>query len=361
MSRASRSVSEPLSTIRSFRLRRAGMAAFAVTGLTFTAPAVTASASASPSPSQATSGIVVPTPIPCSWDTQGDGLTTCAPEVATTASPASVVYGQGTPVTDVAVFDSEDEFPLQEPGLMSFYVCGPGVSSCDASGTFLTTNSLPAANDDPGDNDDYATSTTFTPTAVGNYCFFALFQGSGASIPEYGPDSVECFTVTPAPLTITASSGSFPVGGTPPTITPSYSGFVNGDTPATALTTPPNCTTTATSASPVGSYPSSCSGASAPNYTITYVPGTVTVTGAAPPTAAGSGSGPLITAGAATNGASPVGPSTVANATTVHTGEPWAGSKPAELGAGGAGIGLVAMGMRKRRRFRLASLWGGRG
>ena len=36
------------------------------------------------------------------------------------------------------------------------------------------------------------------------------------------------FTVTPAPLTITASSNSMPYGGTPPTITPGYSGFVNG-------------------------------------------------------------------------------------------------------------------------------------
>jgi hypothetical protein len=265
-----------------------------------------------------------------------------------------VVYGQGTPVTDVAVFDSEDEFPLQDPGLMSFYVCGPGASSCDTSGTFLVTKSLTAANDDPGDNEDYQASTTFTPTAVGNYCFFALFQGSGASIPEYGPDSSECFTVTPAPLVITASSGSFPLGGTPPAITPSYSGFVNGDTPATALTTPPTCSTTATSASPVGTYPSTCSGALAPNYTITYVPGTVTVTGA-PSTATASSSSSM-------NGSTPApaGPAVVLNATVVHTGEPWAGAPPAELGAGGAGIGLVAMGMRRRRRFRLALGWGRR-
>ena len=37
-------------------------------------------------------------------------------------------------------------------------------------------------------------------------------------------------TVSKAPLTITASSGSMTYGGAVPTITPSYSGFVNGDT-----------------------------------------------------------------------------------------------------------------------------------
>ena len=56
-------------------------------------------------------------------------------------------------------------------------------------------------------------------------------------------------------------------GGSTPTITASYSGFVNGDT-AASLTTPPTCSTAATSASPVGSYPSSCSGAVDPNYTL---------------------------------------------------------------------------------------------
>ena len=39
----------------------------------------------------------------------------------------------------------------------------------------------------------------------------------------------------------------------------------------------PTCVTTATSNSPVGTYPSSCSGASDPNYTISYVNGSVVV------------------------------------------------------------------------------------
>ena len=83
-------------------------------------------------------------------------------------------------------------------------------------------------------------------------------------------------TVNPATLMITASSATVSYGTAPPAITASYSGFVNGDTPA-SLTTPPTCSTTATSSSPVGSYPSSCSGAVDPNYTISYLGGTVQV------------------------------------------------------------------------------------
>ena len=87
-------------------------------------------------------------------------------------------------------------------------------------------------------------------------------------------------TVAPAPLTVTASSGSQAYGAAAPNITPSYSGFVNGDTGA-SLTTPASCQTTALPTSPVGSYSSSCSGAVDPNYTIGYVDGTVSITPAA--------------------------------------------------------------------------------
>jgi hypothetical protein len=93
------------------------------------------------------------------------------------------------------------------------------------------------------------------------------------------------FTVGRAPVTVTAWGGSMTYGGTPPAITASYSGLQNGDQgPATA----PTCSTTATSASPVGSYPSSCSGADDPNYTFSYTPGSVSV-GAAPVQVTASG------------------------------------------------------------------------
>ncbi len=86
-------------------------------------------------------------------------------------------------------------------------------------------------------------------------------------------------TVDPATLTITASSPAMNYGGTAPTITPLYSGFENGDG-ASSFTGQPTCSTTATRASSVSGtpYASTCSGAVDANYTISYVPGVVTVT-----------------------------------------------------------------------------------
>jgi hypothetical protein len=88
-------------------------------------------------------------------------------------------------------------------------------------------------------------------------------------------------SVTAAPLTITADNQPKAYGAGLPPLTVYYSGFVNGDT-AASLTTAPTVTTTATAASGVGTYPITVSGATDPNYTITFVPGTLTI---APPPA----------------------------------------------------------------------------
>jgi FtsP/CotA-like multicopper oxidase with cupredoxin domain len=93
-------------------------------------------------------------------------------------------------------------------------------------------------------------------------------------------------SVTPAPLTIWASNGAMIYGGVPPVITPRYVGLVAGDTPATFSVLPnvaPTCTTTPglTGTTPIGTYPSTCTGALDPNYTISYAAGKVTVAKAA--------------------------------------------------------------------------------
>ncbi len=104
---------------------------------------------------------------------------------------------------------------------------------------------------------------------------------SGAAVPNYDIDYVDgTVTVTALVLTITASDGSMTYGGTVPAITPSYSGFLSGEGPSD-LTAQPTCGTAATSSSPVGSYASTCSGATSPNYAISYIPGNVTVSPAA--------------------------------------------------------------------------------
>jgi FtsP/CotA-like multicopper oxidase with cupredoxin domain len=116
------------------------------------------------------------------------------------------------------------------------------------------------------------TTTATTNSGVGQY----QSTCSGAVGPYTITYVAGTVSVTPVPLTIWANNNSMLAGSTVPVITASYVGFVNGDT-ALSLTTPPTCTTTATNVSPVGKYPSSCSGAVDPNYTISYVNGTVTV------------------------------------------------------------------------------------
>ena len=83
-------------------------------------------------------------------------------------------------------------------------------------------------------------------------------------------------TITPAALTITTNNASRLYGQTNPKFSASYSGFVNGDEP-TSLTTQPTFSTTATTTSRPGTYPVIASRAVDPNYTITYVAGTLTV------------------------------------------------------------------------------------
>jgi hypothetical protein len=80
-------------------------------------------------------------------------------------------------------------------------------------------------------------------------------------------------------------------GGTVPTITASYAGLKNG---ALAPATPPTCSTMATSTSAVGSYASTCAGAADPNYTFSYVAGSVTVAKAATTIAVTSSANPSV-------------------------------------------------------------------
>jgi hypothetical protein len=121
-----------------------------------------------------------------------------------------------------------------------------------------------------------AGSATFTMTtpAAGSHTLVANYAAQNGFQSSTGNGTL---VVSGAPLTITASSGTMTYGGPVPAITPSFSAFVLGQTNLTALTTQPTCSTTATNASPVASYPSTCSGAVAPNYAISYTPGTVTV------------------------------------------------------------------------------------
>jgi uncharacterized protein YjbI with pentapeptide repeats len=116
--------------------------------------------------------------------------------------------------------------------------------------------------------------TTLTITGAGS-CTVIASQAGNSSWLAASPVS-QSFTTTPTPLTISAVSSSRTYGVANPAFTPTYSGFVNGDT-AASLTTAPTCTTTATTFSPVGTYPITCSGTVDPDYSFTYVAGTLKI------------------------------------------------------------------------------------
>ena len=162
-------------------------------------------------------------------------------------------------------------------------------------------------------------AVTFTPTAPGARQGTLTLTDNNSGVP--GSSQPVSLSGTGIPtLVITASSGLMTYGGTVPAINPSYVGFLTGDSPA-SLSSPPTCSATATSQSPVGSYPASCSGAVDSNYTISYVAGSVTIGNASLTIAASNGT---MTYGGAPPAVTPgysafAGTDTVASLTTAPT------------------------------------------
>ena len=161
-----------------------------------------------------------------------------AAALVVTASSGSTVYGSGPPAITPSY---------------SGFVNGDNANSLTTAPTCST--------------------TATTASSVGSYDTSC----SGAADPNYHITYQDgSVAVTPAPLTITASSGMVTYGDSPPSVTPGVSGLQNGES-VSVLGNALACSTTATSSSPVGNFDTSCSGAVDPNYDITYVDGTTTV------------------------------------------------------------------------------------
>ncbi|MBA3470372.1 MAG: tandem-95 repeat protein [Herpetosiphonaceae bacterium] len=114
-----------------------------------------------------------------------------------------------------------------------------------------------------------------TPTAAGSYAAIGLTAHSAAG--SY--TQLITLAIARAPLTITANNLTRPLAQPNPPLTAQFSGFVLGND-ASALSSPLILSTPATLASPVGNYAITPGGATADNYAITFVPGTLTVTNA---------------------------------------------------------------------------------
>ena len=168
-------------------------------------------------------------------------------------SPASPVYGQT--VTATATVSGPSITPA---GTVVFTVDSStisttvvnGVATATLTGLSADTHTVSAA---------YTSSNGFAPAAT----------------------SVSSLVVAKASLTVTANNTSRTVGAANPTFTVSYTGFVNGDTVA-SLSGSPAFSTTASPSSPAGLYPITITQGtlSDPNYTFTFVNGTLSVVAA---------------------------------------------------------------------------------
>lgn len=219
-----------------------------VTGVTLASPGTAATATVPGSPYAVTGSNATGTGLGNYSITYDNGSLTVTPAPLTvTAANQSKTYGQTFTFTG------------------SEYSAAPLLNG-DSLGT-VTLTSLGAPATAPVNGSPYAIA--ITPGSA-----------TGAAAANYAASYVNgAMTVKPAPLTITASNATIIIGAPAPTITPSYSGFVNGQGPGN-LSPQATCTTTVSTASPVGTYANSntCSGAVDTNYAFTYVAGNTKVT-----------------------------------------------------------------------------------
>ncbi len=119
---------------------------------------------------------------------------------------------------------------------------------------------------------------TFTLNGVGAgaHTLTAVYSGDTNNGTSTGTASV---TVSKAGLTVTGPTVSVVFGSAIPTYTPTYTGFVGSDTAASALTGAPSLTTTPATPTAVGSYPITAAVGTlvAPNYSLTFVNGLLTI------------------------------------------------------------------------------------
>ena len=213
-----------------------------------------------------------------------DSLTTL-PTVTTTATAASHVSKNPYSITAAGAVDSDYTISYV-PGTLTVTPAALTITAKNQTKAYSAALPALTASYSGFVNGDNSTSLTTHPTVTTTATAVSHVSGdpypitaSGAADSDYTISYVPgTLTVAPVALTITANSQSEAYGAALPTLTASYSGFVNGDN-STSLTTHPTVTTTATAVSHVsgGPYPITASGAADSDYTISYVPGTLTV------------------------------------------------------------------------------------
>jgi hypothetical protein len=206
--------------------------------------------------------------------------------VLTFATPATAGSGVGTYGVTASGQTSTNYAITFDPGTLTVTPALLTVTADDASKVYGQPNPALTASYNGLVNGDTAASLGGAPslatpaTAASHTGSYAITAGPGTlSDPNYSFTFVNgTLTVTPSPLTVTANDVSKLYGQPNPSLTASYSGLLNGDTPA-ALGGSPSLNTMATAASAVGSYAITAGPGTLkdPDYSFTFVNGTLTV------------------------------------------------------------------------------------
>ncbi len=226
--------------------------------------------------------------------TDGGSVTSVTLTSAGTAASAAV--GTDPIVASAAVGSGLSNYTIvYDPGTLTVTPVALTITAGNASKTYgdtatlgttnFTASGLVTANGDAISGVTLASTGAAATAGANTYpitASAALGNGLSNYTITYDPGVL---TVNKAALTITANSATMTSGQAIPALSAAYSGFKNGDTSA-SLTTPAVIATTATSSSPAGTYPITVSGATSPNYAITFASGSLTVNPSTPPTPA---------------------------------------------------------------------------
>ncbi len=195
---------------------------------------------------------------------------------ATIASPIGTYPIAGT-LTSVGLASLSNYNVTYNTGTLTIAATPLTVTVINASRPYGSANPAFTSTIAGAANGDTFTVTYSTPasttSAAGKYPITATI--TGPALANYAVTVVAgTLTVTPIPLTVTVANAARPYGAANPAFSASISGAINGDTFTQ------NLTTTAAPNSTVGAYPinDAIGGPAAGNYTITVLPGTLTIT-----------------------------------------------------------------------------------
>ena len=215
------------------------------------------------------------TPLGCTASVSGVGTTAPSGAISITYDGSAVPPTNGGTYVVLASFVSSDSNYVSTTATSSLTIYEPQATITANNQTITYGGALPTftytvSPSIPLQTNPVCTSSATDASSVGPYVGAITCSGA-AKVGILFTYVAGNMTVLPGAGIVTANNQTMVAGATVPTLT--YTTTPGGLTFITA----PKCTTTATSSSPLGTYPISCAGGVASNYNLSYVAGTMTV------------------------------------------------------------------------------------